>query len=241
MTIPPLIVDLNGSSLELSTNIYASQIITKISGETNVDINTLKNTVHGHVAMLADSLGWAKGYGYEVEITGIGSAEAARVFGIEFEGLDPLSGFPGNAIGIIDLLLKDSENKLLPLRRALKDFRQGILDPQDTPFYAFRSVEALMHYFGTNAKKGRKKLCAELNLTNEWIIDQLEKPAGELRHGKAKNITGTERLHALRAARLVISRFIEYVHQGGHLSKNEFPTMIKISATNTRTSNPTTP
>src|SRR5262249_51689904 len=160
------------------------------------------------------ALGWTNGCGYTVEITGEDGPDGHAVFGVEIPILhESPPAAPADFPGIIPLLVRDPSGTMRPLRRALADFRQAVLSPSDTPFYCFRAVEALMYHFARNPRKGRVELCRRLRIDDNWILQNLERPAGEIRHGKLIAVSNEDRVQAFRSARAVIERFVLLKHR----------------------------
>lgn len=204
--------------------IGCSQIIARVKDEhSSTDLLTLKNQVQMIVATIVDSLGWCNHCAYTIEITACSTPTETQVFGVDFR----ISDLPDGTIDAVSLsllLLNDPEGKLKPIRRAMADYRLAILHPDDTQFYCFRAVECLTYYFERNPRRGRPKLSEVLNIEDEWITKNLEIPAGEVRHGKVKPVSERERQEALESARIVLQRFIRFVHtEDCRLSEEEFP------------------
>jgi hypothetical protein len=69
-------------------------------------------------------------------------------------------------------------------------------------------------------------MCEVLNVDDEWIRQNLEVPAGEVRHGKVTPITADDRQKAMEAARAMIQRFILFVKRGeSKLPIGDFPVL----------------
>jgi hypothetical protein len=213
--LPPLKLQIGGHVVQVALTIASSQVTFRLVGELDLDLPTLKNNVQGIVAMTVDAIGWGNGCGYTIEITSWNGENDAGTFGVDIPVLkrdQPES--LADAIGVIKLLLGDSEGKLKPLRRALADFRMAMLSADDTPFYCFRAIESLMFCFGRNTKKGRRELCRCLRIDDNWIRKNLEIPAAEVRHGKIVEVSDNDRQIAFLSARTVIERFITLVSRG---------------------------
>jgi hypothetical protein len=226
--IPPHLFGPDPSHLSrIDLFVFGSQILVRVTGGFDTaDIDTLKNSVKIFASIFTDALGWETGYGYTVEITTCTSPQDQFVFGVDIPILvDSPVQPPAESRSILPLLLDDPDGKLRPLRRALADFRQAILAPDDTPFYCFRAVEALTFYFHPrDRKRGRSMLCKKLRIDDKWVIKKLEIPAGAIRHGRVVPVGDEDRKLAFLSARAVIERFITLVHGGlAELPEAEFP------------------
>jgi len=190
---------------EVTISIGASQVTARVIGDGGYDLSTLKNVVKTIVSVLVDTLGFEKGCGYQVEITGSDGPEGQIVYGVDFGGLSIDGDLPFALLLQAQLLDQDSSRACL--RRALGDYRRAILEPDDTTFHAFRAVEGLSYAFGRNPKAGIPRMCVSLNLDPGWVQNTLEAPAREVRHGKLVAATHDQRQAALVAARLVMQRY----------------------------------
>lgn len=216
--------------LKASVQVDLSQFTARVSGALDEDLFTERNGIGSVAQLFVDVLGLTNGCGYTVEIVGCNRNGGTTIFGCDVPALagDPPQA-PADFQGIASLLLADGEGRLFPLRRALGDFRRAILEPDDTPFHCYRSVEALTYYFGKNPRQGRPKMCAALRIDNNWIRRELEIPAGEIRHGKLVTMTGDDRVRALVGARSVLVRFIEFVSLGlDGLPEDGFPVIPRV-------------
>lgn len=208
-------------------SIGASQLSVRVTGDLGIDLLTLKNVVQVLSSTVVDALGWGNGCGYTVEVTSCQSPEGHTVFGVNYPELQKdLPAAPADAANLLSLILNDASGELRPLRRALVDFRQAILAPDDTPFYCFRAVEGLMYSFGRNPRKGRQEFCRRLRVETKWITENLERHAREIRHGKVVPVSADLRTRTLLATRTVVERYILLKHLGvEELPLEKFPTL----------------
>lgn len=204
-----------------------SQISLRVDGEPPFDLDTLRNVLTSIVTAGVDSLGFANGCGYTVEIVGCHGYLGQRIFGVGIPLLQKLTPNVEDEVArILPLVINDPEGKQRPLRRALTEFRHAILEPDDTPFHCFRAVEALMYYFDRNPRRGREPLCKALQIDNDWLTKTLEVPAGEIRHGKVVPVSESDRARSFRAAKEIISRFITLAESKvNQLSVDRFPVL----------------
>ena len=88
-----------------------------------------------------------------------------------------------------------------------------------------------MYRFGRNNRRGRRPFLSALNLSNDWLIENLERPGGEARHGKFRDVTEEERRRCLSAAREIVLRFVHLVDRGvQQLPEADFPPLVTPSA-----------
>lgn len=181
----------------------------------------MKNTVNSITRAVVDILALTEGKAFSIEITGCEGDGHHLIFDSQFPGFEPLAT---SVDDILSLTLRDPDRAMVPLRRALSEIRQAIQYPDDTAFHAFRSVECLTYAFGRNNSKGRTPLLIALNISNDWLVRNLEKPAGAVRHGALIPISEARRADLLKAAREAIDRFIQLKRRGvQQLPLAEFP------------------
>lgn len=212
--LSPLRIGLSPDALvEASVRVNVSQVTARVSGTLHPDLATERNAIGSVAQLLVDVLGFTNGCGYTVEIIGSNKNDGTAIFGCDIPALaaEPLEA-PVSFGVIANLVLNDTGRKLLPLRRALGDFRRAILDPDDTPFHCYRAVEALTFYFDAERSRGWSALRHALNLDETWIKTELKEPADRIRHGQAVAVTGDDRLRAFRASRTIIARFVTLLH-----------------------------
>jgi hypothetical protein len=67
-------------------------------------------------------------------------------------------------------------------------------------------------------------LCRRLRIADEWILRNLERPAGGIRHGQVVPVSDADRCLAFQSARTLIQRFIALVYlAAGELPASEYP------------------
>jgi hypothetical protein len=213
--LPGILTRVEGhDDLSIQLHVNSSCVVVETRGGATLPDATLKESIRGLVASFVDCLGFVRGCGYEVEMTSVGGDTQAAVFGVHMgEGDDDASVVNVKASALITLLLHDSTGSLIPLRRAFADYRRAILEPSDTPFHAFRAVESLTYFFDRNPRRGMPRLCSSLGIEEDWIRQNLEIPAGEIRHGKARDVDEAARLSSLSCARKVLGLFVTFVER----------------------------
>jgi hypothetical protein len=215
---------------EITIEIAASQIVARYSGSLNsIDLLSLRNQIQVITAGIIDAFAWANGCGYTVEITGAQLPDGMTIFGVQIPILmnsdELIQQRVNDALGLI---LNDASGTYRSLRRALADFRAAMLAPDDTPFYCYRAVEALMFFFDRNSRRATPKMCRRLNIEEKWLQKRLEEPSNEIRHGKIVAVSEIERKIAFESAKVVIERFIVMAKRGiESLPIDEFP-MISL-------------
>jgi len=211
-----------GARLPMRIVIDASQVIVAIAApEPSVDLLTLKNSVQSVVSSLADVVGWQNGCGYLAEVTSYASSDAQGVFGVQIPVLAARHSRLDTTT-IVALLLAGRDG--FYLRRSLADLRAAILSPDDTPFFCFRAVEALVRQFPGTKGNARAAMCATLRVDDSWIVRWLQKPANDIRHGAVVPVTDEQRQRSFLAAHEVIERYMVWRSSGGAaLTDGEFP------------------
>lgn len=208
----------------LRVHINSATVVVRVERSTIGDLLWLRNLVGVLVGSYVDAFGYARGCGYRVEITGSDQADSSNVFGVSMPVLavgeeDALAAFRV----IADLVLNDPEGRARPLRRALADLREAILNADDGPFYCFRAVEALAYAWDHNPRRGMKRMCTDLRLDERWVHETLDRPAAEIRHGKVVFVCDETRVITMLAARAITERFALRLLVGGPLVASEYP------------------
>jgi len=186
------------------------------------DLPTLKNGVQSLVSSLVDVVGWQNGCGYLVELTSYASFDSQGVFGVQ---IPVLAAKPRriDTPAVFNLVMTGRDG--LYLQGALADLRWAMLSPHDTPFFCYRSFEALRRHFpGTTRQATRAAMCASLRVDDGWVVEWLQKPANEIRHGAFDSVTDLDRQRSLLAAREIIDRYMAWrVSDGAAISAIDFP------------------
>jgi hypothetical protein len=199
----------------------AQVVVAMAAPEPLDDLLTLKNGVQSVVSSLADVVGWQNGCGYTVELTSYASSDGQGVFGVQ---IPVLAAKPRriDTPTVFNLIMAGPDG--LYLRRALADLRWAILSPDDTPFFCYRSLEALRRHFPGTARQARASMCTSLRVDDGWVVDCLQKPANEIRHGAVVPVTDLDRQRSLLAAREIIDRYMAWrISDGAGISAVDFP------------------
>ena len=189
--------------------IDCSQVVFHTDDPMPDDWDTARNMVRSIVQHVTDAYSYENGFAYEVEILSAQRGDSQRVFGV---GVPVLAGRdrtpPLDHNTILELA-----GPSLPLRRALADMRQAILNPDDTPFYCSRAVDALQYHWDPEEGEAWPELREALRIDEGWL-KTLTKPANKIRHGLVRGVSDEERARAMVAAHNVIDRFIILLHRG---------------------------
>lgn len=206
-------------SFEVTISVHASQVSVIVDAASGaIDIPTVRNYVEWSVRMLFDGYGYINSLGYDVEITSVvGPNGEHTVFGVDLNTPgESESGPPVEFAELWKLLTSGPESAAL--QRALADLREAVRKPHDTGFFCYRAVESLRQAFvepqdGDNSKLSWERIRSALRIDRSWItlLEQFGKPQ---RHGETSYMSGDERIRALKRARRVVARYIEYTRGG---------------------------
>jgi hypothetical protein len=205
-----------GETIELDFLLVDSLLSVRWKGPLIDGRETSRNIVEAAIQRFLDPFCFLKGMPIEVEITTMaGEDEDPFVFPAQIGAIAQRHAeLVRHYKELFNLLRDDRDDVVRPLRRALADFRLAMIEADDTPFFCFRAAEALMYCFGKNPRLGRPHLCRRLRIQDKWITEQLERPAGEIRHGKFPGVPERLRISCFHAASEPIVRFIELARSG---------------------------
>lgn len=207
--------------------IYASQIVVSLEVGEPDDVWTMRNAVQTLAASIADIAGWIYGGAFVAEITSFSGPESVRVFPATVPVLVEAADRKRVDVPTLFALLADPISGLF-LRRALGDLRSAILTPDDTAFFCFRAVEALVRSFGQPMRQARAVMCRRLRVDDAWIVEYLQRPSNEVRHGAVVPVSDEDRQRLFLACREVIERYMILVSAKlDILPMGEFPRLTK--------------
>ena len=219
--ISPIEVQIKEAGLQFQARISigASQVSVVVDTEEEVsELSTLRNYIEWYVGVAVNALGYLGGRGYDVEITSVvgSSGTPWHVFGVGVPALErSKSERPVNFSGLWNLLMSDE--RAVPLERALANLREAIRAPHDTALFCHRAIESLRQMFGDasddDTKPSWKRMGASLRVERSWIGPLIE-PGQQLRHGEPRFSSGAERETFMLLTWKVIDRFIEYARGG---------------------------
>lgn len=202
---------------DLFVEILKSQISARFvaAGEVK-NIFTLRNTVEDAVRMLLDVAGYFHGYGYDVEIVQLMSADSSQkqVFGIDVPALAGVCEKAG--ITYNDIFQAVAKADGLFLRHALADVREAIKSPRDTGFFCYRAIESLKNCCAIrNGLSPDKDAAWELfrdtySLERQRIME-IKAFADPARHGSHAQMSGLgdkERADIFKTAWEIINAYI---------------------------------
>lgn len=212
-------MNIGGSESEgtLSLFIRDSQILSIIeTDEETKNIQYLKGLVEEYAYIIVDVLVYTSGVSYDVEVTSaITPSNEITFFGAERPALQQHIEREGvyleERLGNIWGLYSESTNR--HLRRALSDLRKASNYPLDSPFYCYRAVESLRHYFGdedTDKKEEWERMRAKLGVEKEDIMT-IKEFADPRRHGDKIEITEEKRVEILQTTWSMIDSYVDFV------------------------------
>lgn len=186
----------------LSVSIILNQITVFLDADSD-DIFTLRNFVHDFLSAQLSVTGFTHGHYYDVEITRVVTPDQRcdYVFGIEMpcislrrESLVP--SMSPEALGMLTLATHGHF-----LRRFFTDFTLAMKNAIDTPFYCYRSIEALRQHCaacnyqqtGKADKAKQWELFKQRSETSKEDILQITEASHDVRHGGIKDITDEQR------------------------------------------------
>lgn len=211
------------ATIDVKLSIAYSQIGLKVTNIKGVaDLSSLKNSVANIARMAVDIIGYQNGCGYDIEITGaVDNDGNMSIFGVQEPAPQAMDG---RMLPYGKILLLSAQN--LALRRSLADLRLAIRTPEDTVFYSWRSIEAIMQHFKTsnNEALAWERMKDALNIEKTWV-DQTRQLAHGPRHGVVADISGEQRVDSLKCSWRVIDRFVAYLEKGEPVSKEEYPVL----------------
>lgn len=213
----PVEVDFSGEKWLIS--IHQSQVHVVVDGPEPTDVETFRNDIRNVAQGCVDALGYHLAVPLRVELSSM------ILGGIRIALIEP--GWSALRDEDTDRGLVVLEEKLSPftigslttpsVRLALADLRDAIDRPDDTAFYCYRAVESVRQWFlgessdhGAAKEESWEKMRGELGIGRKSLMP-LKELADSRRHGGSRTPSEEERLEALRIARLLVARFIEYV------------------------------
>ena len=219
LTIPEQVVEFVMGEMRgvMSITVSMSQIAVRVVADRAFDAPTLRNSSQALVGAMVDAAGWTMGCAFSVELNMVTSDHETVAFGVSLPAIAISADQQGEFRTFLALVCAPDPKMTMPLRRALADLRQAILDVFNAPFHCFRAVEGLSYAFDRNPRRGMPKLCFALHIDEDWVRRKLEIPAGEIRHGGLRDVPGPERDAAVLGAREVVKRFVALRSRGLHV------------------------
>jgi hypothetical protein len=203
----------DGSSTLMQVSIQASQVSVTVQTNSDDPVIDMKNRVTSQARSLADALGYVCGAALDVEIIACVDSDGNRhVFNTAFHDLHLSPIGSGESLKIFNVLIGQAGRSQF-VRMALADLRSAILEPFDTCVNCYRAVESIRHEYlegeldsGAARKNSWKRLRDALAVKEE-DLRWLEERATPRRHGRALDVTHSERERALRLARHVVEAY----------------------------------
>ncbi len=225
VTISEIAVEIGvetGTTARARIRVGASQVIVRVDGTLGPDVVSARNGIRDAVSGFVDVLGFAQACAYTVELDVV-AGDDLRVLGVQFVGEELAEAEARSFRDEAFRVLFDVRDGVF-LRHALADYRRAIREPLNTTFHAFRAVECLTYRFGRNNRLGRPRFLSALNISDKWLVERLEKPGGEARHGKFRSTSENDRRTCLSATREVVLRFVALSARSlERLPQTEFP------------------
>lgn len=175
------------------------------------ELGVLKNSLLYLVKGFLDSFGYCYHMAFNIDIQGVIQPDKTLL---------PLLGVPSktetqeqhnlNGKAILQLLHKSSS-----LNRALVDYRNALMIPEDAGFFLYRTTEDIRRHFEKRYKLNEKqawiKMNEELSLDPNYIKSKIKPFADESRHGELVSLTQNVGIELFLKTRKVIDRFILYI------------------------------
>jgi hypothetical protein len=207
----------------VTVSVICSQLSLIFTGDVEIsDMATLKNIAQEFAQSLVDTLGYAWGRGYVVEITAVSTSHGQHtVFGVGFPVLENAQA--ERPLPVEQVLLLTIGNQWL--RRALGELRGAIREPSDTGFHCQKGVEAVRHHFQGDSDPGAgwTAMRDALNLSMD-TLKILNEFGDRQRHADMPPMSDAERARDMTLAWKVVDRFVLLLHREvGNLPVDEFP------------------
>jgi hypothetical protein len=207
----------------VTVSVICSQLSLIFAGDVEIsDMATLKNMAQEFAQNLIDTLGYAWGCGYQVEITAVSTSLGQHaVFGVSVPVLENAKAERPLAVEqVLPLTLRYPW-----LRRALGELRGAIREPSDTGFHCQRGVEAVRRHFQGDGHVGEGWMAMReaLNLSVD-TLKTLNEFGDRQRHADMPPMSDAERARDMTLAWRVVDRFVLLLHREvDNLSVEEFP------------------
>lgn len=227
---PPLKLTVSGVdgqtcqvSLLLSGGIYIALAVE--AGAAINDIATFRNQMTTICKSIYHAASFLNGRHLSVELTSLTEVETHRFWTFSDEVPDLQRTAHERPVPIEELTKLAITNAYL--RISLNDLSNAITSPNDTGFYCYRAVEALMQEFKLPDERdnGRawKRLRDALQVTQNWI-GPLIRASKATRHGEVKALSGQERVLLMQQSWTLVYRFACLRSRGiATLPTSEFP------------------
>lgn len=200
---------------------YSQVTATFSSNKLVDDTNTLKNVMEHIVRSGVDTLGFAVGCGYDVEITSLSDVEGKPpvVYGVFASAIQNRYSDVAATVTHIFELFQDPRGAYL--QRCLADLRQAIRVVSDSGFHCYRAIESLRQFFRIerNVQDDAQSWEAfrnEVNV-NRTDIDFVKGFADPRRHGGTQPITSSDRDKILETTWNIVDKYVAYARN--HYSK----------------------
>ncbi|MDP5191597.1 hypothetical protein [Rheinheimera baltica] len=208
-------IEFEGNEGKVGFSIYKSKIAFTYQSNRALNsegFNKLKLFAEDNVRAVVDSLGFLIGCGYDVEIIqGIDNQHDCHlVYGVEETYLKELNFI--EQVPAMELIKIGNSEFGIFIKRCFSDLRLAIRSSKDSPFYCYRAIECLMHYFkvdGIEKKKAWEEFRAmlDISLDDVMYIKDLSDP---LRHGNPNEKLNYDRKLLLISTWEMVFKFIKF-------------------------------
>jgi hypothetical protein len=230
---PPLKVNLSGvegQTCEVALLLSGSiDLVVSVTTQKPIsDLATFRNQITTLCKGIYDAATFLNCVSLEVELNSVLEVETKRFWTFEDrvpELQQSASERPLETEAFFNLAITNGY-----LRSALSDLNSAIRFPNDTGFYCYRAIEALMQDFkqpGEESKLAWPKLREALQVTQDWIQPLTESSMFN-RHGELKGVSGSERTFLMKRAWTIVYRFARLkLLNVAKLPNPEFPVLDK--------------
>lgn len=204
-------------SIDVNISVILNQVAVHVSSNREWDIFDLRNIIRTMLLNQLASIGYLKGYSYDLDITRVYSKELDMdtVFGIDIPCLSHRENSTDLGDDLNELFKKSSGINGVLINRCLHDLALSIKYADDTAFYCYRAIESLRKHSAITAGLQSK------SDSIEWVkfreksgcdrrdIDKIKKYADPLRHGGLCETTSREREDILTTTWGIVRKYID--------------------------------
>ena len=188
------------------------------------DLSAIRHVVEGLAQAIYDSITYLGAVSVSVELASIFEFSTGRLY--SFLAADPELVDPDVIRNPHDIIQLASE--VQTIRRVFRDLHSAMIVADDTAFYCFRAVEAIIQAMkkpGEGDSQARARLRSALNVDQQYI-DKLAGTATPARHAKVKMplMPRSARIDLMKRARSIVDRYIVYLLSGEQsLPHDQYP------------------
>jgi hypothetical protein len=232
---PPLTLSVGGTEADVCTLrllLAGADVVLHVTTSTPIkDIGTLKNQIQTVTNSIFDGLCYYTGKVISVEIT---SVILEQPWLVTFESKSDAISREASQLALPQDQFFALAISSVHLRSALADLRDAVHSPNDTGFFAYRSVEAIMQSFKQPEEDSRtawQRMREHLRISESYLRSMTFFSTAN-RHGALTAISGSERESLVIKARSVIHRFASYLENASKpLDDTSFPKLGQPNGT----------